>query len=428
MSLLEDRQDSSISEESFNAMLERSLQSPSYFSAGEKIIAQIVSITPESVFINLGGKKEGFINTAEFLDENNQLSLKIGDEIEAFFEKVEDGLMKFTTLINGLPASTLKYLKEVADKGDAIEGKVDRQNKGGFEVLIKGVRAFCPVSQIDLKPSNDKSMYEGKTFAFKIIDFKENGKGIIVSRKVLLEEEKKARIEALKGKIKEGEILEGTVKSIKNFGIFVDLDGIVALIPSSEVSWTRNQNLNSLFTEGQSVKAVVLSADIDAEKVTMSIKSLYEDPWLKIEDKYPVGTKVSGNVSKFMPFGAFVNIEDGIEGLIHISNLNAGRRLKHPDEVLTLGQLVEAYVLSIDKENRKLSLSLKSPEKLEIEYPSVGDIIYVTVSRLMPFGVLAKINDGLTGLIPNAETGLAKGEDMKSTFIEGKTVKVVVQE
>lgn len=428
MSFLETKQEDAIYEESFSDMLERSLQSPSYFSTGEKVIAKIVSITADNVYINLGGKKEGFIDKSEFSNENSEISLNVGDEIEAFFERVEDGLMRFTTLINGLPVSTLNYLKDAAQNGDAIEGKVDKQNKGGFEVLIKGVRTFCPVSHIDLKTPNNKSIYEGKTFLFRIIDYKDNGGGIVVSRKVLLEEEKKRAIERLKEKIKEGAILDGEIKSIKKFGLFVDIDGIVGLVPSSEISWGKNQNLESLFAEGQIVKVVVLNADLDAERVILSIKSLYEDPWLKIEDKYPVGTKVSATVSKIMPFGVFVNIEDGIEGLIHISNLGAGRRIKHPDEIITVGQIVEAYVLSLDIENRKISLSLKSPERIEIEYPSVGDIIQVTVSRIMPFGILAKINDGLTGLIPNSETSITKGEDFKSVFSEGNLVNVIVQD
>jgi len=428
MSFEIDKHKENQNEESFQDMLERSLQSQSYFSIGERITAPVVSITTENIFVNLGGKKEGFIKAVEFIDENNQLTIQIGDEVEAFFDGVEDGLMRFTTLINGISSGTLNYLQNIAKTGDAIEGKIERQNKGGFEVIIKGLRAFCPISQIDLKPVKDKSIFEGKTFSFKIVDFKENGKNIIVSRRALLEEEKRAKIEALRSKITEGAVIECPVKSVNNFGLLVDLGDIVGLIPSSEISWGRNQDLSSLFTEGQLVKAVVLKVDFDAEKITLSIKSLYEDPWIKIEEKYPVGSKVSGNISKIMPFGAFMNLEDCIEGLIHISNLGVGRRIKHPEEVLSKGQFVEAYVLSIDKDHKKLSLTLKSPEKIEVIYPNEGDIISVTISKLMPFGILARISEGLTGLIPNTETGLNKGEDMKNAYPEGKVVNVVVQE
>ncbi len=414
--------------EDFKEMLNRSFHGQIYFTPGQKTSATVVSVSGNFVFIDLGGKREGFINASELLDETGGITAKPGDTIEAFFDGTQDGMMRFTTLINGNPSQVIRFIEEKARKGETVEGFVNKAIKGGFEVSVKGLRAFCPQSQMDLRPVADKSVYEGKSFNFKVLEYKENGKGVILSRRILLEEERRKRIETLKETIKEGLEIDCPVKSIQSFGIFVDLGGIEGLIPASEISWGRVEKLEGIFTEGQVLRARVLHADLDAQRITLSLKALQPDPWSNIEEKYPVGSRIEGKVVRLMPFGVFVLVEEGIEGLIHISNLGTRKRIKHPKDVLKEGQLVEAYVLSVDKDNKRLSLSINSQEKKEIVYPSVGDVVEVTVIKLMPFGILANITDDLTGLIPLSETGLMRGEDPKTFFPAGKTLKTIVKE
>jgi len=429
MSPLQDREtNASEATEDFKEMLDRSFQSQIYFIPGQKTSATVVSVSGNFVFIDLGAKREGFINTSELLNETGDITVKPGDTIEAFFDGTQDGMMRFTTLINGNSSQAIRYIEERAQKGETVEGVVSRTIKGGFEVSVKGIRCFCPQSQMDLRHASDKSVYEGKIFNFKVLEHKENGKGIILSRRILLEEERRKRLEALKETIKEGLDIDCPVKSIQSFGIFVDLGGIEGLIPASEISWGRVEKLEGMFTEGQVLRARVLHANFDAQRITLSLKALQPDPWSDIEIRYPAGSRIEGKVVKLMPFGAFVLVEAGLEGLIHISNLGTKRKIKHPKEVLQEGQLIEAYVLSVDKENRRLSLSLNSLEKKEAVFPTLGEVVEVTIIKPMPFGILAKINGDLTGLIPLSETGLTKGEDPKTFFTTGRTVKTVVKE
>ncbi len=429
MSLLEDKEiKTEDKDDDFKEMLDKSFQGQIYFTPGQKTSAVVVSISGSQVFIDLGGKREGFINVSELIDESGVITVKPQDTIEAYFDGTQDGMMRFTTLINGNSSQAIRYIEERAQRGETVEGVVNRAIKGGYEVSVKGIRCFCPQSQMDLRPASDRSVYEGKTFDFKILEHKDKGRGVIVSRRIILEEQKKKILESLKETIKEGDEIEVTVRSIRKFGVFVDIGGIAGLIPASEIGWGRSEKLESLFSEGQRLQVRVLSADFDSERITLSLKALQSDPWDSVEERYPVGSKVDGKVVKLMPFGVFVLIEEGVEGLIHISNIGEGKRIKHPDEVLQQGQRVEAYVLSVDRANRKMSLSLNSQQQKEIAYPSIGEVLEVAVLKTMPFGILVKINPDLTGLIPLSDTGLARGEDVKAFFTEGRLINTVVKE
>lgn len=416
-------------EESFAALLEKSGGMTERLAPGQKVRARVVSISGEYVYIDIGGKSEGAIDAREFAGEDGGPEVNEGDEIEAYFVSVKDGVRILTTMINGYPAVTLTAIRDAFEAGLPVNGEVRREVKGGFEVSVGGVRSFCPFSQIDLRGGREGGVYLGQVFSFKVLEYEEDGKNIIVSRRTLLEQEKQVRIERLKETLEVGMDITARVSSIRNFGAFVDLGGIEGLIPSSEVTWDRNERHKDILSEGQDVTARIISLDWDKNRLTLSIKATQPDPWAAAVSKYPVDGRVNGTIVRLAPFGAFVNLEPGIDGLIHISNLGAGRRINHPKEAVEVGQWVETYVLAVDPEKRKLSLSLQPrPRPEKIVLPPVGELIEGTVEKVMPYGVFIKMGDGLAGLIPNSEMGTQTGADHRRMFQPGTEMQAIVTE
>jgi len=414
-------------EESFAELFEKNIQLPERLRPGQKTTARIVSITSDLAFVDLGGKSEGAIDIDEFRDENGNITVSEGQEVEAFFVKTVDGLMRMTTLIHGNSITALNTIKEAMESGSPVEGTVEKEVKGGYAVRVNGVRCFCPASQMDLKISGNGNRYINQTFTFRVLEFRKEGQNIVISRRAILEEERRAAIEKLKESLHEGDELTVRISSIRKFGAFADIGGIDALIPVSEMSWGRVEDPADIVSEGDEVKVKVLSLDWESERISLSIKATQPDPWTGVAEKYPEGSKINGTIVRLAPFGAFVAVEPGLDGLIHISNLGTGRRINHPKEVVKVGQTVDAYVLAVDGENRKLSLSLQPrPEPKKIEYPKVGTLIEGTVENVMPYGVFVKISDDLTGLVPNNEMGTKKGSDHTSMFPPGTPMKVVV--
>jgi small subunit ribosomal protein S1 len=413
-------------EENFAEMFSKSSMGERLYP-GQKVRATVVSVSGDLVFIDLGGKSEGAVDLAEFINDEGAISVQEGDDIEAFFVTVQDGLMKLTTLVGGYSAATLNSISDAYDAGVPVNGEVEREIKGGFEVLVGGVRCFCPFSQIDLKGERDGKGYLGRTFPFKILEFGEEGGKIVLSRRVLLEQENEAKVARLREGLVVGMDVTAEVKSIQKFGAFVDLGGIDGLIPVSEISWDRSVNPGDVLSVGQSVTAKIISLDWERNRLTLSLKALQPDPWTSAAEKYPVDSRVSGSIVRLVPFGVFVRLEPGIEGLIHISNLGAGRRINHPKEVVEAGQWVEVYVVSVDQQNRKISLSMRPKvEPAKIVLPAVGDIVDGTVEKVMPYGIFLKMNNGITGLIPNTEMGTPPGADHKRMFPPGTEMQVAV--
>lgn len=424
---IEDTKNPVNTEESFEALLEQSDVSSVRLSPGQRVRARVVGISGDLVYIDLGGKTDGVISAHELLDEEGNLKVHEGDDIEAFFVSVQDGVRKLTTLIHGYAATQLSALQGAHEAGVPVVGDVKGEVKGGFEISVGGVRCFCPHSQIDLRGGRNTGEYVGNTYSFKVIEFKEDGRNIILSRRTLLEEEKRARLEELKQTITVGSEVTGTVSSLQKFGAFVDLGAIEALIPLSEVSWERTANVRDVLATGQTVTGKVISVDWDRNRISLSLKALTPDPWTIVAEKYLPDTTVKGTVVRLAPFGVFVNLEPGVDGLIHISNLGAGRRIKHPGEVIETGREVEAHVLSVDQEKRKISLSLqKKVEPKEIQLPAEGDFIEGTVEKVMPYGIFMKFGDSMTGLIPNSEMATPGGSDHSRMFPEGSPVQAVV--
>jgi small subunit ribosomal protein S1 len=414
-------------QESFAELLEKSSSRRSRLFPGQRVKAKVVGITSEIVYIDLGGKSEGVIDISEFRDENGVVVIREGDMIEASFVTVVDGAMKMSTLVGGHSTVKLAKLREASENGAPVTGDVRREIKGGFEVNVDGIRCFCPFSQIDLKRGREGGLYVGRQFEFKILEFKENGRTIVLSRRAILQDEKMALVTQLKESLVVGAEIKGTVSSIQKFGAFVDIGGIEGLIPSSELSWIKSDKAEKTLAPGQEVTAKLISIDWDKNRLTLSLKAMQPDPWVNIAEKYPVGSKVSGSIVRLTNFGAFVNLEPGIDGLIHISNLGAGRRINHPKEVVETGSIIEAYVLSVDQKSNKISLSVEpkaAPKK--INYPSADEMIDGIVEKVMPFGVFVKINNDLNGLIPNSEMGTPRGTDHSKTFLPGTPMKALV--
>jgi len=413
-------------EENFAAMLDQCSIGERLYP-GQKVRAKVVSVSGELVYIDLGGKSEGAVDLAEFINKEGVTIVREGDEIEAFFVTVQDGLMILTTLVGGYSAITLNGISDACEAGVPVNGEVKKEIKGGFEVSVGGVRCFCPFSHIDVKGGREGSVYLGRTFPFKVLEYGEEGKKIVLSRRVLLEQEKEAKVEKLKENLTVGMDVTAEVKSIQKFGVFVDMGGIDALIPVSEISWDRSVNTGDVLSIGQNITARIISLDWEKNRLALSLKAMQPDPWASAAEKYPVDSRVSGSIVRLLSFGAFVRLEPGIEGLIHISNLGAGRRINHPREVVEAGQWVDVYVLSVDQQNRKISLSMQSKvEPAKIILPAVGDILDGTVEKVMPYGIFLKMNDCLTGLIPNQEMGTPSGTDHRRMFPPGTAMQVAV--
>ncbi len=327
-------------------------------SPGEKITATVVEVSPDSIFLDIGEKSEGFLDRKELEDETGAVTVSPGDTLEVYFLSTNRNEMLFTTKI-GSGAASRAHLEEAHRSGIPLEGHVEKEIKGGFEVTIAGkVRAFCPYSQMDLKRVSNPESHVGRHMLFKITQFSESGRNIVLSRRIILEEERQEKREQLQEQLREGMTVQGQITSIKDFGAFVDVGGIEGLIPISEIGWSRTEKVSDILSEGQDVEVVILKLDWENERFSFSLKQALPDPWQDIAQKFPVGSFHTGKVVRLAKFGAFVTLAAGIDGLIHISKLAGGRRINHPREVVEEGQPVDVKIEAIDAEEKRISLSL----------------------------------------------------------------------
>lgn len=414
-------------EEDFAKLFEESAQLLKRLEPGQRVTTRIAGVSGDFVYIDLGGKSEGVIDKKEFINDEGLVTVQDGDEIEAYFLSVEGGSRKFTTLIHSFPSITLQSIKDAHDADIPITGKVSGELKGGYEVRVGKVRCFCPYSQMDLRGSKDAGSYIGETYAFKVLEYKERGRNIILSRRALLEKELEKEKEKLKETLTAGMDVAGVVRSIQKFGVFVNIGGIDGLIPLSELSWIKGEKAANLVAIGDEITARIMDIDWARERITLSLKAVLPDPFLAVPEKYPVDSTVFGNVVRLESFGAFVNLEPGIDGLIPISKLGAGRRINHPKEVLETGQQVEARVVDISTERRRLTLSMERKIVMEkVDLPSIGELLETRVERVISSGIIVRIKEGLTGFIPNVEMGTLKGSNHNKMFPVGSSMQAVV--
>jgi len=345
-------------DESFEDLFRDDTISQKKLSPGQKIQATIVDISNDTVFLDVGGKSEGCLDRNELEDEDGNVTVKPGDSLEVYFLSSARNEMLFTTKIGG-GATSRSHLEEAYRSSIPLEGYVKKEIKGGFEITIAGnIRSFCPYSQMDLKRIAEPEEYIGQHLLFKITQFSEGGRNIVLSRRIILEEEREQQRQELKKNIQEGMTVKGKISSIKDFGAFVDVDGIEGLIPISEIGWSRIEDINEVLKVGQDVEVVILKLDWENDRFSFSLKQALPDPWQDIAQRFPAGSFHTGTVIRLAKFGAFVHLAEGIDGLIHISKLGGGRRINHPKEVVEEGQTVKVKIEEIDQENKRLSLAL----------------------------------------------------------------------
>jgi len=331
---------------------------------GQKIEATVVRIAKEWIFLDLGGKSEGSVARNEFTDGEGNLTVAEGDRVQVYFLSEKKNERLFTAKVSG--GAVAGHLDEACRNGIPVEGTVTGETKGGFEVKFSGsVRAFCPFSQMEMRRIENGEEYIGKKFAFRVTKFSEHGKNIVVSRRALLEEERAQQKEVLQQSLAVGQTVKGVITSIREFGAFVDIGGIEGLIPVSEIAWGRIEDIHERLAVGQEVTVTVLKLDWDQDRYSFSLKDSLPDPWEGISGMFSEGSVVTGKVVRLTEFGAFVSLAPGIDGLVHISKLGAGRRISHPREVVQVGDALEVKIDSVDPEKKRLSLSLPMPAKAE---------------------------------------------------------------
>ncbi len=388
-------------EADYNEMLKLYEGTLGKISEGEIVKGRIVAIGENEVSVDIGFKSEGVVSLAEFPRRDE---LKVGEEIEVFLESVEnkDGQL----VLSRKRADFMRVWERVTKAfttGEVLQGRCVRRIKGGIVVDLMGIDAFLPGSQIDVRPVRDFDVFIGKIMDFRVVKINHPSENVVVSHKVLVEEEMAGQRKAIIESLEKGQILEGSVKAITDFGVFVDLGGVDGLVHITDLSWGRINHPSEIVKLDQTINVVVLDFDQEKKRISLGYKQLQPHPWENIQAKYPVGTKVTGKVVSLADYGAFVEIEKGIEGLIHISEMSWTQHIKHPSQVVSMGQMVDAVILSLDKDAKKLSLGIKQLEPdpwltLMQKYP-VGSRHTGIVRNLTNFGVFVELEQGVDGLV-----------------------------
>ncbi|HEY6837768.1 MAG TPA: 30S ribosomal protein S1 [Geobacteraceae bacterium] len=353
--------------ESFADLFAKSYQKEERLKPGQVVEARIIKITSDWIFIDTGRKGEGVLDRKELLDAEGALTVTEGDSIRAYFLSSRNGELRFTTRVGGGSAAN-SQLEEAWRSGIPVDGHVEKEVKGGFEVKLAGsVRAFCPFSQMGLRRGGEASAYIGKHLPFRVTNYSEGGRNIVVSNRAILEEESRRQKESLKESLQVGMRVKGTVTSLRDFGAFVDLGGADGLIPMAEIAWGRVKDVREVLTVGQEVEVVVKQIDWERDRISLSLRDTLADPWEQVPERFPVGSVHSGKVSRLAAFGAFVTLAEGIDGLLHIAKLGKGKRIAHPREVLREGEEVEVIVEGIDREAKRISLALAEVKRAQDE-------------------------------------------------------------
>ncbi len=411
-------------EQSFEEMFESSMQE---LNVGDVVVGTIVQVTDDNVVVDVGYKSEGVIPLYEFKDEEGNIDVNVGDEIDVLFERREN------------ESGLIGLSKEKADRqkiwgsleeGAVVEGRIVGRIKGGLTVDI-GINAFLPGSQVDLRPVRNLEKLLGATFDFKIIKLNKRRGNIVLSRRVLLEEQRESMRSDTLETLSEGQVVEGIVKNLTDYGSFIDLGGIDGLLHITDMSWGRVNHPSDVLAVGEKINIKILKYDRERERVSLGLKQITPDPWLEVESVYPVDAKVQGKVVSLTDYGAFVELQDGVEGLIHVSEMSWTKRIKHPNKLLTVGDDVETLVLALDIPNRRISLGLKQiePNPWEVigeKFP-IGTIIEGQVKNITDFGVFIGVDEGIDGLVHISDLSWTKRVKHPSElFKKGDTVKAVV--
>ena len=415
--------------ESMSELYEESLRR---VQEGEVVKGRIVSITKDYVMVDIGYKSEGQIPIHEFTTPEGEVTAQVGDEVEALMESREDE--EGALMLSKNKASKIKVWEEVSNayhnEGE-VEGTVVAKVKGGLSVDLGGIVAFLPGSQVDLAPMRHTDHLIGQRFMFKVLKFNRKRRNVVLSRRVILEKVKNEAKTTLLSTLEEGKIVEGAVKNITDYGIFVDLGGLDGLLHITDLSYGRVRHPADLFKVGDTIMVKVLSFDAEKERISLGLKQLTPDPWSVVEEKFPLGGRVTGKVVSLTDYGAFVELEPGVEGLIHISEMSWTRKVRHPSQVLSVGDVVEATVLELEPNRKRISLSLKQvePNPWEVigeKYP-VGSVIEGKIKNITDFGIFIGIDEGIDGLVHISDISWTKRfKHPSELFKKGQVIQAKV--
>ena len=402
------------------------------FHPGERVEARVLSIGPTHIILDVQAKLEGMVPVADFTDEAGTVTVKTGDTVTVVFANALGGAFTFTGRLSGGYAVD-QSIAQAHATGLPVEGKVQAEVNGGYEVMIGSRRAFCPFSQISLH-RQEGAVYIGQTFNFIVQEYDEEGHNVVVSRRAVLEQEREQLREAIKEELQVGDTRSGKVTRLTDFGFFVDLGGVEGLVPMKELSWRRDVKPTDVVKEGDAVEVLVREIDWERNRISLSLRAAQTDPFTAAVARYPVGSAVHGRITHIEPFGAFVEIEPGVEGLIPISALGGGRRISNPKEVVAVGQEMDLQVESSDLERRRMSLrpidarlAAMKPDSL-----AVGTQLDGLVESFMPFGIFVRLSESQTGLLHISETEVGQGGNpvakLERSFPHGSKIEVVVKE
>ena len=417
--------------ESMESVMDMYEESFKRFAEGEVVTGRIISVDREHVLVDIGYKSEGQIRIQEFRDEKGNVNASIGDKIEVMVEWWDDEEER--VVLSKEKAANVKVweaIKTSYDEEGTVQGVITNRVKGGFSVDI-GVQAFLPGSQADLRPIRNMDDMVGQTFDFKILKYNRKRSNIVLSRRAILEKELEEKRATTLSSISEGKEVEGAVKNITEYGVFVDLGGVDGLLHITDISWGRVKHPSELFAIGDTIKVKILNIDLENERVSLGMKQLSEDPWSVAAEKYPVGSRVTGRIVSLTDYGAFVELEEGIEGLIHVSEMSWTRKVRHPSKVVSVSEEVEAIVLDIKPESRRISLGMKQvvPNPWDViseKYP-VGTTIEGKIKNITDFGLFIGIDEGIDGLVHISDISWIKRiKHPSEIYKKGDVVQAIV--
>jgi small subunit ribosomal protein S1 len=417
--------------DSFAALFEDSLTRQE-MRAGEVITAEVVRVDQNFVVVNAGLKSESFIAAEEFKNDRGELEVKPGDYVSVAIEALEDGYGE--TRLSREKAKKLAAwtdLEKAMEEGTLVQGLVNGKVKGGLTVMVNGIRAFLPGSLVDVRPVKDTNPYEGKNLEFKVIKLDRKRNNVVVSRRAVLEASQGAERQALLSSLQEGATVKGIVKNITDYGAFVDLGGIDGLLHITDLAWRRVKHPSEVLAVGDEVEAKVLKFDQEKNRVSLGLKQLGEDPWIGLARRYPPSTRLFGKVSNLTDYGAFVEIESGIEGLVHVSEMDWTNKNVHPAKVVSLGDEVEVMILEIDEDRRRISLGMKqckaNPWEEFASNFNKGDKVKGSIKSITDFGIFVGLPGGIDGLVHLSDLSWSvPGEDAVRNYKKGDEVESVV--
>ena len=422
----------SVTGESMAELMDLYEESFKRFAEGEVVNGKIISVDKDHVLVDIGYKSEGQIRIREF-EEDGVIKAEVGDTVEVMVEWWDDE--NEVVVLSKEKAEKVKVWDDIKKRHEAdetITGTITSRVKGGFSVDI-GVQAFLPGSQADLRPIRNLDEMVGKEFEFKILKYNRKRSNIVLSRRVLLEEEREEKRAKTLASIHEGKVVPGIVKNLTEYGVFVDLGGVDGLLHITDISWGRVKHPSELFSVGDEIEVKILSLDLERERVSLGMKQLTEDPWASAVEKYPVGSRISGKVVSLTDYGAFVELEEGIEGLIHVSEMSWTRKIRHPSKVVSVGEIVDAVVLDIKPENRRISLGMKqaAPNPWDVisdKYP-VGTTIEGKIKNITDFGLFIGIDEGIDGLVHISDISWTKRiKHPSEIYKKGDLIQAIVLE